>query len=163
VTALFLFSASTLLAQAMPNRKARPAQTATWVLTGAKVIDRGQTHGNLTTGYVVEATATAQGPARINTGKFTIRCTIEDKGAGQFLLRGAWDITKQGAAKTTRHTAHSVKGLLVSKLSFNPAATAGPVEAQVDLGPRVRQAGHVSRAKGSFAGNEVFEGTLTIQ
>ena len=100
VAALALFSASTLLAQPAPNPQAKPPKTMTWVLTGGAVINRDQikTDGKFTTGYVVEATATAKGPARVITGKFTIKCTIEEKD-GKFLLRGAWDITREGVAE----------------------------------------------------------------
>ena len=112
VAALALFSASTLLAQPLSDRKAKPAKTKTmtWDLTQAAVIDPGKTEGKFTTGYVVQATATAKGPARVNTGKFTMTCTIEDKG-DHFELRGAWDITKAGAVKTASRNPDSIKGL----------------------------------------------------
>ena len=166
VAALVLFSASTLLAQPLSNRKAKPAKTMTWNLTQAKVIDQGKTEGKFTTGYVVEATATAKGQARVNNGKFTIKCTIEDKG-DHFQLRGAWDITKAGAVKTAGRSPDSIKGTLVASLSFNPAvpdATAGvrEIKANTLVGPKQRHAGKEDKATGHFTGDENFNGTLSI-
>lgn len=168
VAVLALFSASTLLAQPMTNPKAKPADTAktaktmTWVLTDAKVIDPGKTDGNLTTGYVVEATVTARGQARVSAGKFTILCTIEDQGGGKYQLRGAWDITRTGAPKAVHHTADSIKGTLVANLGFNPAATAGTINAKTFVNPKRRHAGQEVKAKGDFTGDEKFNGTISI-
>jgi len=160
VAALVLFSASTLLAQSMAP-KAKPGKTMTWVLTQGKVVEQGNTVANLTTGYVVEATATAKGPARVSAGKFTMRCTIEEK-EGKFLLRGAWDITRAGAPKTTYHTPDSIKGTLVANLDFNPAAAAGAINGTVLVGPKRRHAGKEVRAKGTFTGDEKFNGTIFL-
>jgi len=160
VAALALFSASTLLAQPMAP-KAKPGKTMTWVLTQGKVVEQGNTVANLTTGYVVEATAKAKGPARVSAGKFTMRCTIEEK-EGKFLLRGAWDITRAGAPKTTYHTPDSIKGTLVANLDFNPAAAAGAINGTVLVGPKRRHAGKEVRAKGTFTGDEKFNGTIFL-
>lgn len=165
VAALALFSASALLAQTMTNPQAapaKPAKTMTWVLTNGKIIDSGKTEGNLTTGYVVEATATAQGPARVRNGKFTIRCTIEEKD-GKFLLRGTWDITREGAAKTAHRSPDSIKGILLAKLDYNPAAGDGAINSDVFVSPKRRHAGKEIRAKGTFTGNDkFFNGTITL-
>jgi len=163
VAALALFSASTLLAQPAPNPQAKPPRTMTWDLSGGKVINPKQikTDGKFTTGYVVEATATAKGPARVSAGKFTMRCTIEEK-EGKFLLRGAWDITRAGAPKTTYHTPDSIKGTLVANLDFNPAAAAGAINGTVLVGPKRRHAGKEVRAKGTFTGDEKFNGTIFL-
>jgi hypothetical protein len=166
VAALVLFSASTLLAQPMSNRKAKPAKTMTWVLTQGAVVDQGKTEGRFTTGYVVEATATAKGQARVNTGKFTMICAIEDKG-DHFQLRGAWDITKIGASKGTRRSPDSIKGTLVANLQFNPTvpdATAGvrEIKANALVGPKRRHAGKEDKAEGHFTGDENFNGTISI-
>ncbi|MBM4299925.1 MAG: hypothetical protein FJ121_00110 [Deltaproteobacteria bacterium] len=170
VAALALFSASTLLAQPMSNPEAKPPRTMTWVLTNGTVIapEQIKTDGNLTTGYVVEATAAAQGRARVLAGKFTIKCTIENKGGGQFLLRGAWDITREGAPQTTRRTPDSIKGTLVANLDFNPAASinqaagAGPINGNVLVNPKRRHAGKEVKAKGTFKGDEKFNGTIFL-
>ena len=163
VAALALFSASTLLAQPAPNPQAKPPKTMTWVLTDGAPInpDQIKTDGKFTTGYVVQATATAQGPARVITGKFTVRCTIEEKD-GKFLLRGAWDITREGVAKTTHRGPDSIKGTLVANLDFNPAAGAGAINGNVFVSPLRRHAGKEVKAKGTFTGNERFNGTIFI-
>jgi len=166
VAALVLFSASTLLAQPMSNRKAQPAKTMTWVLTKGAVVDQGKTEGGITTGYVVEATATAKGQARVKTGKFTMRCTIQEQG-DHFQLRGAWDITKVGASKANRRSPDSIKGTLVANLNFNPAvpdATAGvrQIKAHALVGPQQRHAGKEDKAEGHFTGDEHFNGTISI-
>jgi hypothetical protein len=136
----------------------------TWDLTGGKVINPEQikTDGKFTTGYVVEATATAKGPARVSAGKFTLKGTIEDQGGGKFQLRGAWDITREGAAKTTHRGPDSIKGTLVANLDFNPAAGAGAIDGNVITSPQRRHAGKEEKAKGTFTGNEKFNGTITI-
>jgi hypothetical protein len=164
VAALVLFSASMLLAQPMTNPNADPARgpkTMTWVLSNGTVINPGKVEGNLTTGYVVEATATAKGSARVITGKFTIRCTIEEKD-GKFLLRGAWDITREGVAKTTHRGPDSIKGTLVANLDFNPAAGDGAINGNAFVSPQRRHAGKEVKAKGTFTGNEKFNGTISI-
>ena len=169
VAALALFSASTLLAQPMAP-KAKPAKTMTWVLTNGTVIapEQIKIDGTLTTGYVVEATATANGPARVRTGKFTIRCTITEI-EGKFVLRGAWDITREGTPKATHHTPDSILGTLVANLAFNPAvsdpdpaAGARAITGTVLVGPKRRHAGKEVRAKGTFTGDETFNGTISL-
>jgi hypothetical protein len=171
VAALVLFSASMLLAQPMTNPKADPAKapkTMTWVLSNGKVIDPGKTDGNLTTGYVVEATATAKGPARVSTGKFTFKGTIEDQGGGKFRLQGVWNITREGVAKKSHRTADSINGTLVANLDFNPAASinqaagAGAVSSTVRVSPKRRHAGKEMKAEGTYTGDEKFNGTLAI-
>lgn len=160
---LALFSASTLQAQAASNPQAKPPKTMTWDLTGGKVINPEQikTEGKFTTGYVVEATAVAKGAARVLTGKFTIKCTIEEKD-GKFLLRGAWDITREGVAKTTHRGPDSIKGTLVANLDFNPAAGAGAINGKVFVSPQRRHAGKEMKATGPFTGDEKFNGAITI-
>ena len=164
VAALALFSASTLLAQPAPNPQAKPPRTMTWDLSGGKVINPKQikTDGKFTTGYVVEATATAKGPARVSAGKFTMRCTIEEKD-GKFLLRGAWDITREGAAKTTHRSPDSIKGTLVANLDFNPAAGDGAINGDVFVSPQRRHAGKEIKATGTFTGKDkFFNGTIIL-
>jgi hypothetical protein len=169
VAALALFSAATLLAQPTSNPMAKPAKTMTWVLTNGTVINPGKTDGNLTSGYVVEATATAKGPARVSTGKFTLKGTIEDQGNGQFLLRGTWDITREGAPKKKiRRSPDSIQGTLVANLGFNPAASvnqaagAGAINGNVLVSPKRRHAGKEIKAKGTFTGDEKFNGTISL-
>jgi hypothetical protein len=168
VAALALFSASTLLARPTSNPKAKPAKTMTWVLTNGTVIDPGKTDGKLTTGYVVEATATAQGPARVSAGKFTLKGTIEDQGGGKLSLRGVWNITREGAPTKTHRTADSIKGTLVANLDHNPAASinqaagAGVINGEVRVSPRRRHADKEIHAAGTFTGDEKFNGTISL-
>lgn len=162
VAALALFSASTLLAQPLTTPKAKSDKTMTWVLTNGKLIDPGKTDGNLITGYTVEATATARGKARVGAGKFTIICTIEDKGGGVFQLRGAWDVTRPGSPKATHHTPDSIKGNLVATLDFNPASAPGTLSGKVFVSPKRRHAGQEGKAVGTFTGDEKFNGTISV-
>lgn len=166
VVALVLIFNSTLLAQPAAQRAAKPPTTVTWTLTKATVVDAGQTtqtpEGVKVTGYTVQATATSQGQARVRSGQFTIKCTIQEKD-GQFQLRGAWDITGTGSRKTTHNTPHSIRGTLMANLSFNPAAGGtGPIDGDVLVTAKRRHAGKELKAQGPFTGNEKFEGTLAI-
>jgi hypothetical protein len=162
VAGLVVFSASMLLAQTMTNPKAQPDRTMTWVLTNGTVIDPGKTEGSLTTGYVVEATATAKGPARVSTGKFTIKCNITDQGGGKFRLRGVWNITREGVAPQTHRTPDSINGALMANLDFNPAAGVGAINSEVQVSPKRRHAGKEIKAGGTYTGDEKFNGTISI-
>ena len=111
------------------------------------------------TGYVVEATAQAQGPAKVATGKFTINCTIQQQADGTYKLQGAWDITREGAAKAAHHTPGSIKGTLSANLTAWP----GPIDGQVLVTPMRRHAGKAAKAQGTFKGGDAnFNGTLSI-
>lgn len=166
VLALVLTCSSTLLAQPAAPPAAKGPTTITWTLTQPKVVDAGQTtqtpEGVKVTGYTVQATATSAGQARVRSGQFTMKCTIQEKG-GQFQLRGAWDITGTGSVKTTHGTPNSIRGTLVANLAFNPAAGGtGSIDGDVLVSAKRRHAGKELNAQGPFKGNEKFEGTLSI-
>lgn len=160
--ALVLISTTTLLAQPASRK---PATTRIWVLSQGAVVDPGKTSntpdGALTTGFVVEGLAQSQGAKKAVSGKFTISCTIQEKG-GTYYLRGTWNITKPGAAKTVFHTPNHITGAFMAELPFNPATTAGTINGKVLISPKRRHAGNTPKAVGTFAGNEKFEGTLTV-
>ena len=153
VVALVFICASTVLAQPPSAPK-----TMTWALSNGTVVDPGTTTGNITTGYKVEATAQAQGRAKVATGKFTINCTIQQQADGTYKLQGAWDITREGAAKAAHHTPGSIKGTLSANLTAWP----GPIDGQVLVTPMRRHAGKAAKAQGTFKANENFDGTLSI-
>jgi len=159
VVALVLISASTLWAQPASNQ----AVTAmTWTLSQATVVSPGTTTTaadgtTITTGYVVEAVARAQGRAKVATGKFTINCSIQEKG-GTYQVRGAWDITREGAAKAAHHTPDSIKGILAADSSSWP----GAINGQVHVAPMRRHANKEAKAVGTFKGDKDFNGTLTV-
>jgi len=155
VVALVMISASTLGAQTASNK---PAKSMTWTLTGGQVVSQGTTTGNLTTGYVVEKVAQAQGPAKVATGKFTINCSIQQQPDGTYQLRGAWDITREGATKAVHHTPDSIKGTLAADSSSWPGASKG----QVHVGSMRRHANKEAKAVGTFSVDKDFNGTLTI-
>jgi len=160
VVALVFFCTSTLLAQPV----AKPPKTVTWSLTQGAVVPGStiQTPEGVITGYTVQATAQSQGKSRVRAGKFTIKCTIQEN-AGQYQLRGAWDITREGSPKTAHHTPHSIKGTLGADLSFNPAAgDTGNINGNVLVSAKRRHAGKEVKAQGTFSVNQNFEGTLTI-
>lgn len=146
--------------------QAKPAShTTTWVITQGKAAQPGKAvqaqDGQLTAGHEVQAVAQAQGPARVPAGNFTVKYTVQEK-AGVYIVRGTWDITKPGAPKATHSTPDSVKGSLYAELPFNPATTAGTVNAKVLISPKRRTGDKAVKAVGTFTGNEKFEGTLTI-
>jgi hypothetical protein len=158
VVALVLISASTLWAQPASNQ---PAKTMTWTLSQAKVFPGPTTTAadgtTITTGYVVQAVAQAQGPAKVATGKFTMNCSIQEKG-GTYQVRGAWDITREGAAKAAHHTPDSIKGTLAAESASWPGAFKG----QVHVAPMRRHADKAAKAVGTLTVDKDFNGTLTI-
>ncbi len=162
VVALVLICTSTLQAQPSSHQAGK---TSTWVLAQGAAVEAGKAvqskEGQLSAGHEVQAVAQAKGPARVQAGNFTIKYTVQEK-AGIYIVRGAWDLTKPGAAKTTHHTPDSVKGTLYAELPFNPATTAGPIDAKVFVSPKRRHGDKAVKAEGTFSGNEKFEGTLTI-
>ncbi|MDD2901981.1 MAG: hypothetical protein PHU44_06055 [Syntrophales bacterium] len=142
----------------------KAADTVTWDLTqGTALVSAKapQAGGPLTTGLAHQSAAQSRGPASAPDGKFTITYTVQEKG-GKYILRGTWDITKEGALKTSHPTPDSVQGLLYTELPFNPATSAGNIDAEVLVVPMLRQGGEAVKAQGSFKGNEKFEGTLSI-
>ena len=150
VAALVLIFASPLMAQPV-------TKTMTWNITGAQVVPT--TDGS----YVVQATATAQGAAHVKTGVFVVKCQIQDNGNGTFNLRGVWDITRAGAAKTTHSNPNSLRGAIsVDNLGFNPAQTAGNISAQVQVNPKRRHPDKQGKATGTFLGDEKFQGVLSL-
>lgn len=163
VMALVYVCAALLLAQ---PAAAQPATTATWDLTGGSLINPGKTtqspQGPVTKGVVVHAQALAQGPAPIDAGTFSIRYSLHEQD-GKYILRGVWHITKAGATKAVHSTSDSLKGSLYAELSFNPATSAGPIQAKVSINPTRRHGGKTIKADGIFTGNEKFVGTLTIR
>jgi len=159
VAALVLISASTLWAQPASNQAAK---TMTWTLSQGTVVSPGKTTTaadgtSITTGYVVEAVARAQGQAKVATGKFTINCSIQEKG-GTYQVRGAWDITREGAAKVAHHTPDSIKGTLAADASSWP----GAIHGQAHVAPLRRHADREARAVGTLTVDKDFNGTLTI-
>jgi hypothetical protein len=161
VALVFTFT-SMVLAQ---SASSRPAETVTWDLTQGTAVQSGKAalkgNGMLTAGHVKQATAQSRGPARVDAGKFTINYAVQEN-AGKYILRGVWDITKEGALKASHHAPDSVKGVLYAELPFNPATTSGTIEAKVLVAPMLRHGGKEAKAQGTFRGNEKFEGTLSL-
>jgi hypothetical protein len=141
------------------------AETVTWDLTQGTAVQSGKAAlkgaEQLNAGNVKQAAAKSRGPAPVGDGKFTVNYTVQEN-AGKYILRGAWDITKEGALKKGHHTPDSVKGLLYAELPFNPATTSGNIEAKVLVAPMLRHGAKEAKAQGTFTGNEKFEGTLAI-
>jgi len=162
VVALAYVFASVLLAQ---PAAAQPKTAATWVITSGALSKAGTTtqapQGPVTKGVVVLGQAVAQGQAPIDSGTFKIRYSIHEQG-GKYILRGVWRITKPGAPKTVHSTSDSLKGSLYAELLFNPATSAGDLQAKVTINPTRRHGAKTVKADGVFQGNEKFEGTLTI-
>jgi hypothetical protein len=144
-----------------------------WVLADAKVVNRGKTAatagGIITTGYTVEALATAMGKAPITVGKFKLTITVfspsremPGQKPGRYYVRGDWTITDESAAPELlkiKHNPAAVKGRLLADLPFNPLKTAGSVTATLQV-PRL--AGGRGLGKGTFTGNANFEGTIQM-
>jgi hypothetical protein len=142
-----------------------PAETVTWDLTQGTAVQAGSATlrgaEQLKAGNVRQAAAQSRGPASVGAGKFTVNYAVQEN-AGKYILRGVWDITKEGALKKGHHTPDSVKGLLYAELPFNPATTSGNIEAKVLVAPMLRHGAKEAKALGTFTGNEKFEGTLSI-
>lgn len=143
-----------------------------WQLTGARVVRTGATsdigEGTITNGYTVESDAIVQGGgALMPKGKFKLMATVfspkidkPEQKAGRWYLRGSWFITSESLTKAHRAPT-AFKGDLDAELPFNPATSEGSVEAQVRM-PKMPVGNRWSSGKGTFSGNERFEGVLTL-
>lgn len=163
-----------MTAESLCGQKAVVQEEVSWQLTNPVVVEAGQTrqneNGTLTTGYKVQATAAAVGAAPVRNGTFLLNATVfspkEDmpgQKAGMHYVTGTWSITDdkaQARARQARHSAAKIQGRLDAELSFNPARTPGPVNAQVRL--PMSPLGKWSRGEGSFSGNEKFAGEISV-
>jgi hypothetical protein len=147
-----------------------------WQLTQARVLSHGVTthvpFGTLTDGYVVEAVATATtaetpvplGRFEISVSAFQPARDMPGQKAGVWYVRGSWAVMDEQASdeeKAARHSPSIVRGGLSAELPFNPANTAGTVDAAVSL-PMSPDGGRWSRGEGTFSGSEVFDGEIQI-
>lgn len=147
-----------------------------WQLTNVKVVSAGETktskEGTLTRGYVVEGKVKATGASTpIQNGSFRLAVSAFSPAAdgvgqkaGVWYVQGTWKIVDDKATKKekeARYSAVSVKGAISAELSFNPAASQGPVNGMVVI-PSSPAAGRWTRAAGTFTGNEKFEGVMQM-
>lgn len=146
-----------------------------WRLTDSQVVEPGETvttvEGTMTTGYTVEAQARGEGAAPIKNGRFRVTLNafspFQDRPgqeAGFWQVTGNWTLTDAEAppevSKTRYHPA-VLRGTLRAKLGFNPATHPGPVKAQVEMAT-FRPGFGRQRGGGTFQGDELFTGKLTI-
>jgi hypothetical protein len=146
-----------------------------WNVTNARMVNAGRTervqNGVLSAGYIVEADAAATDPsAPMQRGTFRITLTafspamdMPGQKAGAWYVQGDWSITDEKATekeKAARHSPTVIKGSLTAELAFNPASDRGTVNAliRLPLSPADRRAA----GKGTFSGNEKFEGMITL-
>ncbi len=163
---------------AAPDKKAPGIVETTfgWQLSGAKVINQGQTKtvkpGVITRDYTVEATATSITPSTpVRKGTFRATLTafspasdMPGQKAGMWYVQGKWRITDDSATKKEKDARHSpavVDGSISAELLFNPAASAGDITASIDM-PSSPAAGVWTVGKGRFTGNERFEGDIEV-
>lgn len=158
----------------MASELSQPAvlESLSWQLSGARVVNTGETseigEGTIINGYAVESDATIQrGSGLVTNGKFKMMATVfsprkdrPGQQAGRWYLRGNWSITCQSVIRS--HSIPTVfKGDLAADLPFNPAIAPGSVEAQINMSKMpVRK--RWGSGKGTFSGNERFEGVLTL-
>ncbi|MCU0836430.1 MAG: hypothetical protein MUC77_18660 [Chromatiaceae bacterium] len=148
-----------------------------WQLTQARVLSHGVTTrvpvGTLTEDYLVEAVATAttdgtpvpQGRFEISVSAFQPARDMPGQKAGVWYVRANWAVMDEQASEeeqAARHSPSIVRGSLSAELPFNPANTAGTMDAAVRL-PMSPDGGRWSRGDGTFTGSQVFEGEIQIR
>jgi hypothetical protein len=175
VLLLLLVFPMTMTTAVYSDHRVEPATTVGWYLNHAKVVRKGQAAktsiGTLTSGCVVEATATAIGDAPIETGRFRITFTafspshrIDNAESGRWHIHGDWSITAKGSRSTAgggRRGSAVVKGSLSSLLSFNPMTSQGAIEAAISA-PMSKTGKKRMKGTGIFYGNDRFEGQMLL-
>lgn len=183
VTSVLLLLALLIAASAAatPTAAKAPGQASAvvnqnWQLTGAKIVNTGQTavtpEGTLITGFVVEATAATTDPAAsFQSGKFQMVLTIfspkkdmPGQKASRWYVFGNWTITDPNAspeALAAKHSPAVIKGGFSADLSFNPTAVKKAFTVKKKL-PMVLMGGQWVKGKITIAFDKKFEGTLSI-
>jgi hypothetical protein len=175
VLLLLLMFLMTMTTAVYSENRAEPRTTVGWYINHAKVVRNGQTAktsiGTLTSGCVVEATATAIGDAPIETGWFRITYTafspsrrIDNTESGRWHLHGDWSITAKRSRSTAgggRRGSAVVKGSLSSLLPFNPMTSQGAIEAAISV-PMSKTGKKRMKRAGNFYGNDRFEGQMLL-
>lgn len=180
---VFLVTALALvLAPAWAKKPARSVvplaeDVFTWQLNDPTVVDPPEVsetdEGILVTGYAIEAAASAsEDSAPLTRGKFRLALTIfrpkvdmPGQKAGVWYLRGSWTLNEESPnpkARRARHGPGILKGDLSAELSFNPLTHSGAVNARVRL-PMSHQGGAWGRGQGTFTGNELFAGQMSVK
>jgi hypothetical protein len=170
LTACALVLAAILAASAV---NAEPT-TIDWWLSNSRVVSEGITaatgEGVLTTGYEIEAAANTPAGSQSPKGIFSVTVSIfspnhdmPGQKAGMWYVQGSWNIKDPapGAQPARRRDANVVRGTLSGELAFNPSKDAGHIDARVLL-LRSASASRKMSGKGTFSGNEKFEGALSI-
>ena len=136
-----------------------------WEISNAKVSGSGSVtrmpQGSLIDRITVEGDARSKEGATALNGKFTLILSLfapaqnmTGQKKGHWYVRGDWTISDPEVPPEQlryRHTPAVVKGTMTADLAFNPLKTAGRINGAVRL---------TSGKKGSFSGNERFEGSL---
>lgn len=145
-----------------------------WELKDARVVNPGASmavpQGTLINGYTIEATATPIGDAgsvkakfRMTASLFSPNGTMAGQKVGHWYMTGIWTITdsKEVIPAKVRHSPGMLSGRFLAELPFNPASASGKVDATLLLSG-VSAPGHRAAAggKGTFSGNEKFEGRI---
>lgn len=161
-----------LLAAEVSEPSAPSPVKTEWQLLNARVLRPGEASetsgGTLSSGYTIEADAAAVGEAPfIQKGIFRLIVTTfspkEDQPgqkAGRWYVQGSWILTGPVSAKL-RHAPSTIRGELTADLPFDPTKGQGELLAQVKV-PRVPPPSRWVAGEGTFAGNERFEGKLTL-
>jgi hypothetical protein len=174
VTALFSLILTVSWPPAALAQKQAPMakQELVWGISGGQVVNYGKTavlpQGTLTTGYTVEALATAKGRSPIPEGKFqatlsafTPKNKMGVQIPGVWYVKGTWTITNTAASKEVtkiRHNPATLSGDFLAELPFNPATDTGPLAAKL----RVPQSPIWGRGNGTFSGESFLEGQIYL-
>ena len=137
-----------------------------WEIKNAKITSNGRStkmpQGTLIDRITIEADAVSGKDDALN-GKFALTCSLfspqkdlPGQRKGHWYVRGDWTISDPSAPSEQlkyRHTPAVVKGSITADLTFNPLKTPGKINGSVRL---------IYGKKGTFSGNEKFEGSLRI-
>jgi len=174
-----------LVAVSVQAARPNPAkETVSWRLSGASIVDPGQTvelpadeqvgfpGGILTTGYTIEAKASSnhgniipEGTFRLTLSAFTPNQDMEGQPAGAWYIEGNWTIVDKNASKDAlkaRHNPFTFEGKVRAELPFNPALEKNAWSAKAFV-PMSLTAGQWTQGKeGILTLDSKNEGDLTL-
>lgn len=146
-----------------------------WQISDPQVVDPGQTFeteaGTLTSGYIMEAAATAvegdimrDGVFRLTMSVFAPAKDLPGQEAGLWYVEGKWTLTRKNANPVTvkvRHNPDLITGNMKAELTFDPLAAPQNWSALAWL-PMSPAAGRWAKGDGSLSLNSQFEGDLFL-
>ena len=155
----------------------RSDREALWQISQTRVMAQGETtvipEGVLSSGYVLRGKASSneegapfiEGIFQVTLSAFSPTKDMPGQKAGKWYVRGDWTLTDSNAdpaARQFRHNPHLISGTLTAELDFNPAETAGELEAKLFQQKSAMRQRRGGVPMGTFSGNQNFEGTLYL-